>query len=136
VSTMAREYKQAYNKAKQELLERLKKRDQLDQEIRKLKQSTKTLAELAGANPEEVDKLLLAEGFAFDPRLGFTDAIRRLLRIHREALHPIEIRDDLLKMGIGRDQVNLLSSIHTVLRRLVAAGEIEKTVDSRFRLAI
>jgi hypothetical protein len=132
---MAREYKQAYNKAKQEMLERLKKRDQLDHEIRKLKQSTKTLAELAGADPEEVDKLLLTEGFALDPRVGFTDAIRRVIRIHRDALHPIEIRDDLLKMGIGRDQVNLLSSIHTVLRRLVAAGEIEKTADSRFRLA-
>jgi hypothetical protein len=39
-------------------------------------------------------------------------------------------------MGIGRDQVNLLSSIHTVLRRLVAAGEIEKTADLRFRLAV
>jgi transposase len=136
VSKMTREYKHAYNKAKQELLERLKKRDQLDQEIRKLKQSAKTLAELTGADPEEVDKLLLTEGFGLDPRLGFTDAIRRLLRIHREALHPIEIRDDLLKMGIGRDQVNLLSSIHTVLRRLVAAGEIEKTADSRFRLAV
>jgi hypothetical protein len=132
---MAREYKQAYNRAKQELLERLKKRDQLDQEIRKLKQSAKTLAELAGADPEEIDKLLLAEGFAPDSRLGFTDAIRRLLRTRREALHPIEIRDDLLKMGIGRDQVNLLSSIHTVLRRLVEAGEIEKMPDSRFRLA-
>ena len=133
---MAREYKQAYNKAKQELLERLKKRDQLDQEIRKLKQSAKILADLAGADPEEIDKLLLSEGFAFDPRVGFTDSIRRVIRIHREALHPIEIRDDLLKMGIGRDQVNLLSSIHTVLRRLVEAGEIEKTADSRFRLAV
>ena len=86
---MAREYKQAYNKAKQELLEHLKKRDQLDQEIRKLKQSTKTLAELAGADPEEVDKLLLTEGFAIDPRLGFTDAIRRN-RHHawEQASHP------------------------------------------------
>jgi hypothetical protein len=46
----------------------------------------------------------------------------------------MEIRDDLLKVGIGQEQVNLLSSIHTVLRRMVEAGEIEKTENSRFRL--
>jgi hypothetical protein len=37
-------------------------------------------------------------------------------------------------MGIGEGQVNLLSSIHTVLRRMAEAGEIEKTEDARFRL--
>ena len=37
-------------------------------------------------------------------------------------------------MGIGQDQVNLLSSIHTVLRRPVESGEIEKTEDEQFQL--
>ena len=82
----------------------------------------------------EIDKLLLVEGFAFDTAPGFTDAIRRLFRIHRTPLSPTEIRDDLLKIGIGRDQVNLLSSIHTVLRRMVEGGEIKKMDDSRFKL--
>jgi hypothetical protein len=39
-----------------------------------------------------------------------------------------------VKMGIGVGQVNLLSSIHTVLRRMAEAGEIEKTEDGTFRL--
>jgi len=132
---MARDtYKQAYAAAKLDLLQKLQKRDDLDQQIRKLKQTVKALGELCGAAPEEIDKLLLIEGFAIDAKPGFTDAIRRLFRIHQTALSPVEIRDDLLKMAIGVGQVNLLSSIHTVLRRMAEAGEIEKTEDSRFRL--
>jgi hypothetical protein len=125
-------YSQAYETAKLDLLKQLQKRDQIDQQIRKLKQTVKALGELCGASPEELEKLLLVEGFAMDSNMGFTDAIRRLFRIHKTALNPVEIRDDLLKVGIGTDQVNLLSSIHTVLRRMVEAGEIEKTEDSRF----
>jgi hypothetical protein len=126
-------YKQAYETAKLELLQRLQKRERLDQEIRKLRETLKPLGELCGADPGEIDKLLLIEGFAVDSRLGFTDAIRRLFRIHKTPLNPTEIRDDLLKIGIGREQVNLLSSIHTVLRRMVEAGEIEKTEDGSFQ---
>jgi hypothetical protein len=126
-------YKQAYETAKTDLLDRLKRRARLDQEIRKLQDTLKALADLCGADPQEVDKLLLSEGFAVDPRLGFTDTIRRLFQIRKSPLHPTEIRDELLKMGIGREQVNLLSSIHTVLRRMVAGGEIEKTHDARLR---
>jgi hypothetical protein len=132
---MARDtYKQAYATAKHDLLQQLQKRDDLDQQIRKLKQTVKALGELCGAAPDEIDKLLLVEGFAIDAKPGFTGAIRRLFRIHQTALSPMEIRDDLLKMAIGVGQVNLLSSIHTVLRRMAEAGEIEKMEDSRFRL--
>src|SRR5258708_5094017 len=107
---MAREtYKQAYAAAKLDLLERLQKRDSLDQQIHKLKQTVKALGELCGAAPEEIDKLLLVEGFTIEAKPGFTDAIRRLFRIHQTALGPTEIRDDLVKMGIGVGQVNLLS---------------------------
>ena len=73
-------------------------------------------------------------GFAIDTKPGFTEAIRRLFRIHQTALSPTDVRDDLIKMGIGDGQVNLLSSIHTVLRRMAEAGEIEKTEDGTFHL--
>ena len=126
-------YSQAYETAKLDLLKQLQKRDQIDQQIHKLRQTVKALGELCGAAPEELDKLLLIEGFAIGSTMGFTAAIRRLFRIHQKALSPVEIRDDLLKIGIGKDQVNLLSSIHTVLRRMVEAGEIEKTENSRFQ---
>ena len=132
---MARDtYKQAYAAAKLDLLERLQKRDALDQQIRKLKQTVKALGELCGAPADELDKLLLVEGFAIDAKPGFTEAIRRLFRIRETALSPTEIREDLVKMGIGLGQVNLLSSIHTVLRRMAEAGEVERTEDAKFRL--
>ena len=132
---MAREtYKQAYAAAKDDLLQQLQKRDALEQKIRKLKQTVKALGELCGADPEEIDKLLMVEGFALDAKPGFTDSIRRLFRIHQTALSPTDVREDLVKMGIGVGQVNLLSSIHTVLRRMAEAGEIEKTEDGAFRL--
>lgn len=127
-------YSQAYETAKLDLLKHLQKRDQLDKQIHKLRQTLKALGELCGAPPDEIDKLLLVEGFAIDARMGFTDAIRRLFRLHQKALNPVEIRDDLLKIGIGKEQVNLLSSIHTVLRRMAEAGEIEKTADGSFVL--
>jgi hypothetical protein len=130
---MARDaYKQAYETAKLELLQFLQKRDQFDQKIRKLRQSLKPLGELCGADPGEIDKLLLTHGLAIDSQLGFTDAIRRLFRVHKIPLSPPEIRHDLLKIGIGQDQVNLLSSIHTVLRRMVEAGEIERRMMAYF----
>ncbi len=66
-------YKQAYETAKLELIQALGKRDQLDQKIRKLKQSLKALGDLCGADPEEIEKLLLVEGFAIDSRTGFTN---------------------------------------------------------------
>ncbi|MGZ4845242.1 MAG: hypothetical protein ACXV75_11100 [Candidatus Angelobacter sp.] len=132
---MARDtYKQAYATAKLDLLQKLQKRDDLDQQIRKLKQTVKALGELCGAAPEEIDKLLLVEGFAIEAKPGFTEAIRRLFRIHQTPLSPTDIRDDLVKMAIGVGQVNLLSSIHTVLRRMAEAGEIVRTEDAKFRL--
>jgi hypothetical protein len=126
-------YSQAYETAKLDLLKQLQKRDQIDKQILKLKQTVKALGDLCGAPPDEVEKLLLVEGFAINSTMGFTEAIRRLFRMHEKALNPVEIRNDLLKIGIGREQVNLLSSIHTVLRRMVEAGEIEKTEGSKFQ---
>src|SRR5207302_9877496 len=91
-------YKQAYETAKLDLLQHLQKRDQLEQKIRKLKQSLKALGELCGADPEEIDKLLLTEGFAIDSRMGFTDALRRLFRMRKARLQPPEFRDDFFKL--------------------------------------
>src|ERR1041385_903851 len=135
MTIMARDtYKRTYAAAKLDLLKRLQKREALDQQIRKLKQTVKALGELCDAPAEELDKLLLAEGFAIDAKPGFTEAIRQLFRMRQTALSPTEIRDDLVKMGIGVSQVNLLSFIHTVLRRMAEAGEIERTDDAKFRL--
>jgi hypothetical protein len=128
---MAREpYRQAYEAARQELLQQLKKREQLEQKIRDLADTLKALRKMCGADAQEI------ENFAGnDSSLGFTDAIRRQLHIQQRPLSPTEIRDVLVKSGVGRGQSNLLASIHTVLRRMAKAGEIEKTQDRRFVIA-
>ena len=132
---MAREtYKQAYAAAKHDLLQQLQKRDDLDQKIRKLKQTVKALGEQCGAPRRRSTSCSWWRALPLTPSPGFTDAIRRLFRIHQTALSPTDVRDDLIKMGIGEGQVNLLSSIHTVLRRMAEAGEIEKTEDGTFHL--
>jgi hypothetical protein len=123
-------YKNAYEAAKADLLRLAHKRQQLDSEIRKLHTSLKALGDLCGIAPEEVNQLLFEEGV--DSSLGFTDSIRRIFRTQNAPLNPTKIRSNLLKMGIGREQVNLLASIHTVLRRLVESGEIEKAEDGSF----
>ena len=131
---MARQsYKLAYETAKRDFLKNLEKRTRLDKEIRKLKDTLQALGKLCGIDPDETDKLFLGEGFAIDDKPGFTNAIRQLFRIHQTDLSPMDVRDGLLKMSVGEKQVNLLSSIHTVLRRMAEGGEIEKTDDGKFR---
>src|SRR3954465_15929228 len=93
-------YNQPYATAKLDLLEQLQKRDQLDQKIRKLKQTVKGLGDMCGAPPEEIDKLLLVEGFAIARKPGFTESIRRLFRIHQTALSPTDVCGALAKTGI------------------------------------
>jgi len=118
-------YKESYEAAKRDLMVLVQKRDLLDREIDKLKKTLKALGEQCGIDPAEIDRLLLFEGFAANTNIGFTDAIRRLFRIHKATLSPKQIRDDLLKIGMGQGQVNLLSSVHTVLRRMAENGELE-----------
>src|SRR5438445_12607045 len=102
---MAREtYKQAYAAAKQDLLQQLQKRDDLEQKIRRLKQTVRALGEQCGAPPEEIDKLLLMGGFAIETKPGFTEAIRRLFRIHQTAPSPNDVRDHSIKIAVGHGQ--------------------------------
>ncbi len=59
--------------------------------------------------------------------LGFTDSIRELFRkVFPRGLTPTGVRDGLVVEGWDLStQVNPMASIHSVIRRLVAAGEIE-----------
>ena len=59
------------------------------------------------------------------PELGLTDACRSALRASLGGLTAGQVRERLATLGIDPNQYsNLLASIHVVLKRLVAAGEI------------
>jgi hypothetical protein len=56
--------------------------------------------------------------------IGFTDAVRLVLRNYRIWLTPTLVRDLLPTTGFDSDSYRqLLPSIHVILRRLVASGE-------------
>jgi hypothetical protein len=129
-------YKDAYEAAKNDLLMSVAERNALEVKIAQLKQTVRALGQMCGADQLEIDRLLFAEGLASDDsleRLGFTDAIRRLFHISKsQTVTPTKLRETLLKLGIGKDQVNLSASVGTVLRRLMDSGEIEKVGDVEF----
>ena len=129
-------YGDAYEAAKIDLLKSVAERNALEHKIAQLKQTVQALGQMCGADQSEIDRLLFAEGLAGEDsleRLGFTDAIRRLFRISKsQTVTATKLRETLLKLGIGKDQVNLSASLGTVLRRLIDSGEIEKVGDVEF----
>jgi hypothetical protein len=63
--------------------------------------------------------------------LGFTDAVRWVMRLNKEKkMNALEIRDILLEKRYDLSGYsNALSSLYTVLGRLTDAGELEKFTD-------
>ena len=60
---------------------------------------------------------------------GMTEAIRRVLQSTTEALTPTETKDALIASGFSlAGYSNALASIHTILKRLVQAGDVEPTL--------
>jgi hypothetical protein len=59
---------------------------------------------------------------------GFTDNIRHLFRVHYpDPLTPTQVRDELLQAGVDLSgQSNAMASIHSVIRRLLEAEEIQR----------
>ncbi|MGO8813841.1 MAG: hypothetical protein ACLQVG_04140 [Terriglobia bacterium] len=58
--------------------------------------------------------------------VGFTNAVRDVLQRTTEKLSATEVKDGLSKIGFNVDGYsNPLASIHTVLKRLLVAGEVE-----------
>jgi len=92
--------------------ERLKaEREQIETRLAQLRQTIGALAPLCEL-PRQED-------------LGLTDACRSVLRARFGALTPVQVKDDLATMGLDLSSYsNPLASIHAVLKRLAAAGEV------------
>lgn len=64
--------------------------------------------------------------------VGITDAVRRVLLTYPIWLTPVSVRDLLPCVGFDADRYkHLLASIHSILRRLVATGEVVRTDELR-----
>lgn len=83
----------------------------IDQRLAQLAQAIGTLNQLLGIKPSVP--------------LGLTDCCRLVLRAG-EPLTPVEVRDRLGSIGVDLSvYANDLAAIHTVLKRLEKAGEVE-----------
>jgi hypothetical protein len=58
--------------------------------------------------------------------ISITDSARQILQATNKPLSPVEIKDRLVSMGkdMGGHK-NVMASVHSLLKRLVASGEIE-----------
>lgn len=64
--------------------------------------------------------------------VGITDAVRRVLLSYPIWLTPVSVRDLLPCVGFDADRYkHPLASIHSILRRLVATGEVVRTDQQR-----
>jgi hypothetical protein len=107
-------YRTALDAARRELEELTEKREQLDTRIAQLRQIIATLAPLCFEYP--------------DLDLGVTAACRTALRSSVEAIPAPLIRDRVAAMGVDLTRyANPLAVVHTVLKRLIANGEVRST---------
>src|SRR5271165_4630297 len=119
---MTAPYRNQINDCMAEIAQLVQEKQSLDRRIGKLQQIVIANADML--SDAEKESVLLALDDALPPT-GFTQAIRfELRRAGQRGLTPKEMRAALINRGIDlHSQSNPLASIHTVLKRLVAAGE-------------
>ncbi len=103
------------------------KRDELDRNIFQLREGLFGLAILCGTDTNQLAKRY-PELFPdlISPDVGLTDAVRKAMASKRNFVSPVEVKDRLARMGFDvTKHKNILASIHTVLKRLVASEEAE-----------
>jgi hypothetical protein len=101
--------------------------EDIERHIARLKQALIGLAPLA----DESQPSGLGEWFGESVKtelesMSITDVTRQIFQAASKPLAPTEIKQQLL--NVGKDlsgQKNLMASIHSLLKRLVASGEIE-----------
>lgn len=105
------EYKSALDAACREYERLLADRAALDDRLAQLQETIASLTRLCGYEPTVP--------------WGLTDAIRIVLRGADGSMTPLDVRDRLAAVGFDLSKyANVLSAIHTVLKRLNRAGEL------------
>jgi hypothetical protein len=119
-------YRKLINESKRKLSELKARRDELDVEMGKLRLLIFATANMLPDNErdeamEGVSEETLAQ------RVGLTEAIRGALGSGGSWQSPKQIRDSLETSGYDVSEYgNVMASIHTVLKRLVTAGQAER----------
>jgi ATP-dependent 26S proteasome regulatory subunit len=90
---------------------------EMETQIAKQKKKVAALHELAEMDDEGPAPIGLVQ--------GITDACRTVFRAAEKPLYPVEVKSRVEALGLPPQQ-NLLASVHTVIRRLLAANEVEE----------
>jgi len=89
---------------------------EMETRIAKQKKRVAALYELADADDEGSAPMGLVQ--------GITDACRTVFRAADKPLYPIDVKNRVEALGLPPQQ-NLLASVHTVIKRLLIAKEVE-----------
>jgi hypothetical protein len=99
--------------------------------LARLKQALMGLTPLAEEQDAELNRgiEILANGsvIGFEiEEINITDSARQILQATTTPLSPVEIKNRLIAMGKNMDgHKNVMASVHSLLKRLVASDEIE-----------
>ena len=117
-----------FQETEKQLKELIAQREGLDKQIAKLTQLAVSLAALVEdeapelAQSEFMQSVMMAD-------IGFTDAVRKVLRERDKYMTPVEVRDALEGSGFPlSDYTSPLASIHKILGRLEDSGEAKPSV--------
>ena len=93
----------------------LERQEELEIKIIAVRQMINGFANVAGEVFDEADEL------------GLTDAIRQAIKTNMAPLEPTDIRTKLQQLGFKTAKYgNFMSSVHTVIGRLLKNGEIKQ----------
>jgi hypothetical protein len=123
-------YKQAYDKAREELAELIQQRDSIDRRTVVLRQNIQSLSSLCESEGVEVE----ASPEAVEIRKSSTmsDDVRAILtKYSPDYIRPNTIKRELIELGRNLDiHKNPLATIYSTLNRMIEAGDVEEDKDS------
>jgi hypothetical protein len=114
---VTKNYSNDLKQALRDLLHMASERAQLETKIAKQKKRVAALYELVQADDDGPALSGLVE--------GISDACRVVLRAAEKPMTPAEVRDGVQGLGLPA-QANLLASVHTTLKRMKEAREVEE----------
>ncbi len=139
-------YKQALQAAKEELAKLMVQKDEIDKRVARLRQTIVSLAALnEEINPEDGEvyvpspfqrsSQIAVQGIAslFGKGMGFTDAVREVMKGADQPMSAMDVRDGLLRMGIDLESkyTNPLAVVAKTLHRLREGGEVRSATRAR-----
>jgi hypothetical protein len=131
---MATPFKQTMDGLRAELLDLVKRRNEIETRIVQVSNAIEGLVGVLEDPAEQAQYLDEMRGLT--ARVGFSSAVRSALALRPNST-PLQVRDSISEnrwMDLAAYS-NPLASIHTTLRRMKEAGEVEEN-DGKFRLKI